>query len=519
MTTSTQILPNRLPFIPFLYKQATVTAALAGWADWLFFGHNIGITFAIFFAGLAAAIILVDKAQIERAQLAKAMCVLILALLPSIENLSTLSASLGLVGIISFLLILHRQLRESLISALQGIGKFIVRMPVRLPFDLYKFCRTARRRVSSAGQRLGLSVWVVPVGFSLVFLALFSNANPLIEKWLTGIDLTELTDSFNGWRVMFWSAAFMLVWPFVRFKAGRSWAIAPLVPESGPVELKPGRHDLFGEPAIFRSLLLFNLLFAVQIGLDATYLLGGVDLPDGMTYAQYAHRGAYPLICTALLAAAFVLFATRPGSQSENSPRIRSLILGWTAQNVILVIFSIQRLGLYVEAYALTYWRIAAFIWMLLVLIGLVLIVVKFWRARSNGWLVEMNLIALLVVLYVTSFVNIASVIGEYNVSRSLGDGNHWLDTQYLHQLGIHAIPAMDRVGSSPKSPRIFRRNRTYNLTTKGALVTARNRLAQSVSWNKQDWRLWSFRRYRLQRYLDTAGLTRVPNNPSSPER
>ena len=53
MTTNTQTLPKRLPFFPPFYRQAAVTAALARWADWLFFGHNIGITFAIFLAVLS----------------------------------------------------------------------------------------------------------------------------------------------------------------------------------------------------------------------------------------------------------------------------------------------------------------------------------------------------------------------------------------------------------------------------------------------------------------------------------
>src|SRR4029078_10113192 len=72
--------------------------------------------------------------------------------------------------------------------------------------------------------------------------------------------------------------------------------------------------DLFCPAAIVRALLLFNLLFAVQTVLDLTYLWGGVALPDGMTYASYAHRGAYPLIVTALIAAGFVLAALRPRS-------------------------------------------------------------------------------------------------------------------------------------------------------------------------------------------------------------
>ena len=64
----------------------------------------------------------------------------------------------------------------------------------------------------------------------------------------------------------------------------------------------------------------------VQTVLDAAYLWGGVALPDGMTYASYAHRGAYPLIVTALLAAGFVLAAMRPGSATSNDPLIRRLV-------------------------------------------------------------------------------------------------------------------------------------------------------------------------------------------------
>ena len=71
---------------------------------------------------------------------------------------------------------------------------------------------------------------------------------------------------------------------------------------------------------MMRSLVLFNLLFAVQTGMDIHYLWRGAALPDGMTYAAYAHRGAYPLIVTALLAAAFVIVAMRPGSTPSARP-------------------------------------------------------------------------------------------------------------------------------------------------------------------------------------------------------
>ncbi len=44
---------------------------------------------------------------------------------------------------------------------------------------------------------------------------------------------------------------------------------------------------------------------------DAAVLVWGPNSPGGMTYAEYAHRGAYPLLATAMLAMGFAL-VSRP---------------------------------------------------------------------------------------------------------------------------------------------------------------------------------------------------------------
>ena len=141
---------------------------------------------------------------------------------------------------------------------------------------------------------------------------------------------------------------------------------------------------LLGVQAMSRSLILFNALFALQSGLDLVYLWGGATLPDGMSHAEYAHRGAYPLIVTALLAAGFVLIAMRPGGPAEQSRLIRPLVLAWIGQNVLLVISSIFRLDLYVAAFSLTYLRLAAFIWMGLVAAGLLLILIQIMLRKPD---------------------------------------------------------------------------------------------------------------------------------------
>ena len=64
------------------------------------------------------------------------------------------------------------------------------------------------------------------------------------------------------------------------------------------------------------------------------------------------------------------------------------------------MISSILRLKLYVEAYGLSEMRIAAGVWMGLVMVGLILILARILLDKSNKWLVMANLTALALTLY-----------------------------------------------------------------------------------------------------------------------
>jgi hypothetical protein len=272
---------------------------------------------------------------------------------------------------------------------------------------------------------------------------------------------------------------------------------------------------LFGKAAILRALVVFNILFALQTGLDATYLWGGVALPDGLSYAAYAHRGAYPLIVTALLAAGFVLAALRPGSETSGDPLIRRLVYAWVAQNIMLVISSILRLDLYVGIYALTYWRIAAFVWMGLVASGLALIIARIALGKSNEWLLSANLLTLSLTLYAGCFINFAALIANYNVDHSLemtGQGIS-LDAWYLRSLGPGAFPAMDRF--------LDHQSRAANNSVFRELAGRRGSDEDWYRTIQENWRAWSFRDWRLLRYLDSKGslVLPQPSQPSLPGR
>jgi hypothetical protein len=172
----------------------------------------------------------------------------------------------------------------------------------------------------------------------------------------------------------------------------------------------------------------------------------------------------------------------KPGGPAEQSKVIRPLVYLWVGQNVLLVASSILRLDLYVQIYLLTWWRVAAFIWMLLVAFGLLLIVTRIVLNRSNEWLIRANCIVLTATLYICSLVNFSAVIADYNVdhSREVSGKGIQVDMNYLIHLGPQAVPAIDRAiqlrGADP------------------TLVSRRNSLVEQQHNDMACWRAWGFR-------------------------
>jgi hypothetical protein len=158
------------------------------------------------------------------------------------------------------------------------------------------------------------------------------------------------------------------------------------------------------------------------------------------------------------------------------------------------------------EVYSLTYWRIAAFIWMGLVALGLVLIVARMMLRRSNGWLIGMNLGALALTLYLCGYVSFPKLIADYNVahSREVSGQGVKLDVQYLLSLGPQAIPAIDRLISQSTSPLLvpcYIRNQPP-ANTASCMQVRRSQIAVIHEATMLDWRTWSYRDWRLARYL-----------------
>lgn len=472
-------------------RNLAMMLVLTALADWLFFDRALGISVALFALAAAAALRFADPTRLAWLDASGAVALLALGLLPLIEAISPLSLMFAGLGTCGFALCVSGGLSPGWRGAFADLQSLLT-APLLLVPELAG-ASNGLPRASIANAPAGLAMWIVPLGLGGVFLLLFSSANPLIEDWLSGLDLRVVLDQLSVGRALFWFAFASVAWGFVTLRHGRRFGATVAAPKVATAAHGPQKASLlFGEGAILRSLVVFNLMFALQSGLDLAFLWRGGSLPGGMTYAAYAHRGAWPLMGAAILAGAFVLAAMRPGTAAERSTVVRGLVFLWTGQTVLLVLSAILRLDLYVATYSLTMLRMAAFVWMGLVAAGLVLIIVRIALDRSNAWLISASAAVTLATLYACSFVNFAGVIADYNVAhcREVTDQGIGLDQTYLASLGPQAIPALDRYIEHHLKARQWPTERM------------RAELAMAFERRSADWRAWTWREHRLAHYL-----------------
>jgi Domain of unknown function (DUF4173) len=412
-------------------------------ADVLFFNRAPGLSILIFLLALSFAALVCNPISASRRMMAVASGILVLSSLPLIEDCSPLSVLFAALGAAAFVRLMTVGLPGPILSKILRSARLCLAGPTRLIEDLAAPANGRLPATSAEAMAARVLVWVLPVGLGLVFLGLFASANPVLESALAAIDLKAILAHVDGLRIMFWGAVVVAVWPFVSVRVRALVGQPAASGEPAGDSLWQSSH-VFGEAAILRCLIVFNALFAMQTAMDIGFLSGGVALPAGMSYAAYAHRGAYPLMVTALLAGAFVIATMRPTRDGTRSRLMTGLVLAWIAQNIALVLSSILRLDLYVEAYSLTTWRLAAFIWMGLVAAGLVLLILRIALRWSNQWMVSANVGMLTAVLYACCFLNSPDVVASYNVRQELPGGLACrVDTGYLASLGPEVVPAV----------------------------------------------------------------------------
>jgi hypothetical protein len=477
----------------FTYRaKAAALLALVVGADWLFFDSGGGSTWGAWALALLALVLaLTPPARRGGSRFAAAAALLFAVALawdPSPLALCLFWAAASLAVLLPKARFDDGE-RWAIRLAWQALRTII------LPVSEWLHLRAARRRVPGGRVRAHLPALILPALGSAVFLGLFALANPVLGDAFARIDVTLIFASLSLYRIGFWLLFALPLWAMLRPRVLRFEARG----ETAQAMHIPG----VSAASVMLSLLAFNLIFAVQNGMDVAFLWSGAGLPAGTTLADYAHRGAYPLIATALLAGLFVLVTLRPGSPLAAMPALRRLVYLWIAQNVLLVASTVLRTLDYVEAYSLTRLRIAALIWMALVAIGLVLICWRIWKGRSGTWLINANCAAAAVALAACAFVDLGAVAASWNVrhAREAGGKGAALDICYMADLGASALVPLAEMERRPLAP-----------SARTRVQWVRNLILDRMEPRQGDWRQWSAHdAYRLSQAHRTIAAARLP--------
>jgi hypothetical protein len=330
--------------------------------------------------------------------------------------------------------------------------------PITPIADLLRLTRL-RSRGGKVSLRSLTALLALPLIGTALFTILFANANPVIADMLGRIQLP------TPGTLLEWALVTLLVWPALRPHR--------IVTRLGAELPEPGiRLPGTSLPSVLLALALFNALFALQNGLDITYLWSDAPLPSGMSMTEYVHRGAYPLIATALLAGFLVITMLRPGTATAANPLARRLVALWVVQNVFLVASSALRTIDYIQQFELTAWRIAALAWMALVATGLLLICWRMWFARSARWLINANAVAATMVLVPCCFVDLSASAAVWNVrhAREVGGAGMTIDLCYLGGMGASALLPLIELEHRPLPPETLDRVRYVRSAVFGRL-------------------------------------------------
>lgn len=194
-----------------------------------------------------------------------------------------------------------------------------------------------------------------------------------------------------------------------------------------------------GEPVVAITVTLaVALLYLVFCAIQILYLfVGKMQLPDGITYAEYARTGFFQLLFVSILNLMLVLGVKRYFKQSRYLDIILMVISLCT---LVMTASSARRMLLYIQVYHLTFLRIAVLV--ALTAIALLMAGVMVSIVRPAFPLLRYGFVVVGAIYLMFSFSHVDYFIADYNLAQ-VQNGGTARDYRYISSLSTDAAPAI----------------------------------------------------------------------------
>lgn len=286
---------------------------------------------------------------------------------------------------------------------------------------------------TSTWPRTALRGFVMALPALVVLTALLMSADPIFFRMIESTFPTSLETLVAD--LVFATVIAWLTAGFLRAFMVRDEIFAGLRPPS----------PAFAAAEVAVALGMLNLLFVVFMAVQLRYLFGGADLVQitpGLSYAEYARRGFFELVVTALLVVPLLMLADWAAAPAITRARkvLRASMLVLVVLLVGVLASAAYRMWLYQNAYGLTELRLyvsVVIVWLTVVFGWLVFTVLRGRRERFAFG----SIVAAFACIAVLHVLNPHALIARVNLDRTVAGADY--DGAYLGSLSADAVPML----------------------------------------------------------------------------
>lgn len=232
----------------------------------------------------------------------------------------------------------------------------------------------------------------------------------VVVPLMAGADLAfryYLVELIRGFNLLDSRVHIFVILAFLLFGYSFFWNVSFGEPMQRTKRPKPEYESMIA--CIILGVMVVS--YAVFCGMQYGYMISGGGLPDGITYSEYAREGFWQLV--AISSINLILFGVcfqyfKPGK-----------IVSWLryallALTMALLVSSFIRLGLYIEAYGMTWLRLLSAWFIIYLAVVLIMCVVRTFVHKMP--LITLSAVFLLAWYVVLGLINPVEFIANFNV-------------------------------------------------------------------------------------------------------
>lgn len=385
------------------------------------------------------------------------------------------------------------------------------------------------RNISKKSINRKFTIVLFPLIALMIFYWIFLEANPVFaelndsfwhdvtwffETYLFEINIERVAFFLLGFLICSWfiyKAIYTFVYDEERpkkidlFRVRNKRKKLPLnYPSSMIKGLEVGLKNENRSGVLMMGLISVLLLFVNVI--DIVYVWFGNEFNPTTNYSADVHKGVNLLIFSIFLSIFIMIYFFRRNQNFYKKNNIlKQMAYFWILQNVILIISVIFRNAHYIQFHGLTQKRIGVFVFLVIVVLGLISLTLKIAQRKSFFYLSKFNSWSLYGVLIFLACFNWDMIIFNHNFTNRHEKA---IDLTYLVDLSDEVILEIDKHKDVLfKEYKIEKENHLYSRSRMYQFTKRMNLIEYNVEHDERTLFSWNYRKVKIENIVKDVKL------------